>query len=207
MTPIDSKEFSEQKSSAFSSQKELITPRNVTVSPLDYTKPIPARVVPFECDEEKKSDRKKRNKPSKHLRTFKRIVRFVVTHFGMLTLTVFYCLGGAYLYGILEMQNLLQTCEMAKGESEQMIENYSLEIFNYLSYNVTFDPLLPTGNNETLLLDGPDVYNKVVYDYLVQLENEVISNGYYGQDCDTTNRWLFPNALLWTITVVTSIGM
>ena len=203
---MESKECSEKKSSAFSSQRELITPRHITVSPLDYTKPVPARVVPFECDNEKKSSKQKRKKPNRHLRTFKRIVRFLVTHFGMLTLTVFYCLGGAYLYGILEMQNLLQTCEMAHGESEQMIQDYSLEIFNYLSYNVTFDPLLPTGNNDTLL-DGPDVYNNVVYDYLVQLEKDVISNGYYGQDCDATNRWLFPNALLWTITVVTSIGI
>ena len=195
---------------SFSSRADLVVDRNTTSLSID--KPhVPSNLdvstEPIKGEQKLKEEKKKsKKKPdTEAMKRFKKVARFLVQNLGMICLTILYCCGGAYLFGILEGQTFVQTCQSAESNSIQLIQSYTLEIYNYLSYNVTFDPLLPTGNNATLL-DGPDVYNKVIYDYLVQLENEFYSNTYYGQDCQATNKWTFISALLWTITVVTSIG-
>jgi len=49
-----------------------------------------------------------------------------------------------------------------------------------------------------------------IYDYLYNFTNDVYNRRnllrYTGQDCETTSAWNFPSALLFTITVITTIG-
>ena len=127
----------------------------------------------------------------------------------MLIATFLYCIGGAYLYGILEASTELAKCQGNAQDMAALISNYTGNIFNYLTYNVTFNPILLsyTADNSTVFLDGPDIYNQVIYDYLIGLRDDALSNGYGGLDCEVTNSWVFLSALLWTITVVTSIGI
>lgn len=124
----------------------------------------------------------------------------------MAILTTLYCMAGAYLFNILEAQNELAGCQGSKSDSAQMMSDYTNKIFNYLSFNVTWNPLLPTGDNTTEIKDGPEVYNQVIQDLLIELRDEVQDNGYSGEDCETVNSWQFLSGLLWTMTVVSSIG-
>ena len=196
---------------SFSSRPDVVIAKATTSLSIDMPRASSNLNVSTEqpIKEEPKSKevkKKSKKKPdTEAMRRFKKVARFLVQNLGMICLTILYCCGGAYLFGILEGQTFVQTCQSAQSNSIQLIQSYTLEIYNYLSYNVTFDPVLATVANATLL-DGPDVYNQVIYDYLVKLENEFYSNTYYGQDCQATNKWTFISALLWTITVVTSIG-
>lgn len=124
----------------------------------------------------------------------------------MAIVTTLYCLAGAYLFNILEAQNELAGCQGSQSDSAQMISDYTTKIFNYLSFNVTWNPLLPTGDNTTIIKDGPEVYNTVVLDWLTELKDEISDNGYSGEDCEQVNSWQFLSGVLWTMTVVTSIG-
>ena len=126
----------------------------------------------------------------------------------MLIGTIIYCMGGAYLFNILEAQNELAWCEGSKSDSAALINDYTLKIFNYMTFNVTYNPILAayTADNSTEIKDGPEVYNGILHDWLVELRDEVIGNGYGGEDCEVVNSWQFLSGLLWTMTVVTSIG-
>ncbi len=125
----------------------------------------------------------------------------------MAIITTLYCMGGAYLYNILEAQNELAGCQASQSDSAQMLNDYTIKIFNYLSFNVTWNPLLPSEDNTTEIKDGPEVYNRVVNDWLLELKDLIADNGYSGEDCEQVNSWQFLSGLLWTITVVSSIGM
>jgi hypothetical protein len=158
-------------------------------------------------DAEPENKQKKEKKPmSESKKKLLKIVRFIVQNFGMMLLTIIYCCAGAYLFGILEGQYLLELCQSAKGDSLKMIQQYRTLIYNYLSFNVTFDPALVIITNGTEMKDGPEIYNQYVLDTLYQMRDEVLSNGYSGQNCETTNKWLFSSALLWTFTVLSTIG-
>ncbi len=145
--------------------------------------------------------------PTKLQIKFKQFARFFFKKFGMLIGTLLYCMGGAYLYGILEAQNELASCEGSQQDSKTLIEDYRTLIFNYLSFNVTFNPVLePYITENYTLLDGPEIYNVQIQDWLIELRDLILENGYGGEDCDDSNSWQFLSALLWTLTVVTSIG-
>lgn len=169
-------------------------------------KPILAESNKFKKKEPIKKKPKKKDNPS--VVKLKRFARFFVKKFGMLIGTVIYCMGGASLFNILEAQNELAGCEGSQSDSQALIQDYQMKIFNYLNFNVTFNPALVsmTADNDTKYLDGPAVYNKVIHEWLIELRDEVLSNGYGGEDCEVVNSWQFLSGLLWTMTVVTSIG-
>ncbi len=154
-----------------------------------------------------KKNKKKKKPESERRKKIMKLIRFVVTNFGMLLITLVYCVGGAFLFQILEMQNILQNCQSAQGASAILIQDYRLEIYNYLRFNVTWDPVLAQYQNLTIIKDGPEVYNQVILDTLTRLRSDALSNGYAGQDCQATNKWNFPSAFLWCVTVVSTIGI
>lgn len=126
----------------------------------------------------------------------------------MLIVTVIYCIGGALLFNILEGQTELAGCEGSASDMNALITDTKLKIFNYLNFNVTFNPELTkmTETNDTVYLDGIATYNAVIEEMLIEFRDEVLGNGYGGEVCEDVNSWQFLSGLLWTMTVVTSIG-
>jgi hypothetical protein len=112
------------------------------------------------------------------------------------------------MFGILESQAELAVCEGLASDMQQMVTDYKIKIYNYLLFNVTFNPelLKMTATNDTLFKDGIDTYNEVIHDYLVQFRSDILGNKYNGLPCEELNSWQFLSAVLWTVTVVTSIG-
>lgn len=168
--------------------------------------PLPTLAEPKAFSNQPRKEKYKKVEPSK----IKIYFRDFIKKFGMLMGTVAYCVGGAYLFNILEAQSELASCEGAQSDSLQMIEDFQLKIYNYLSFNVTFNPELystqTVGLNINDTEDGPEIYNRVIHDYLIELRDEILGNGYGGEDCEKVNSWQFLSGLLWTMTVVTSIG-
>lgn len=169
--------------------------------------PILAEPKKFINKPDKPKKPKKQQKSAGKIKCIK-FARVFVKKFGMLIGTTIYCIGGSYLFNILEAQNELAGCEGSASDMAGLITDYQMKIFNYLNFNVTFNPALVamTADQNTVFLDGPDKYNLQVHDWLVEFRDEILSNGYGGEDCETVNSWQFLSGLLWTITVVTSIG-
>ena len=143
------------------------------------------------------------NKPK---RNFKPVIRFLVTNIGMIVFVILYMLGGAFLFQLLEQHNEIQTCQEGEGEMSNLITSYRTELFNYIYFNVTLDPWL----NKTTTRVGPDVYNTYLYSKLANLRSDILtirsSYNYQGQDCIVNSLWNFESAILFAVTVVTTIG-
>ncbi len=104
----------------------------------------------------------------------------------------------------------METCEKNKGDSVQLIQDYTIKIYNYLSFNVTFNPYIANLSSSSIL-DGPNIYNQKVTEMLTDMKDQINDMGiYYSNtlkfDCDKTSKWMFISSLLWTITVVTTMG-
>lgn len=91
-----------------------------------------------------------------------------------------------------------------------------LKIYNYLSYDVTFSPIMSAEEmrlgliENTTILDGPDEYNQRVEDLLREFRNTVMDNQFGGNylpdHCESVDHWNFWNAFLFTVTVMSTIG-
>ena len=87
-------------------------------------------------------------------------------------------------------------------------------IYNYLKYNVTFNPIIKriTYGNSTLLLDGAEKYNPQIETWLQMFSNEIIQVKFDGPSspaddyCEKIDKWQFWNAFLFTLSVVSTIG-
>lgn len=88
-------------------------------------------------------------------------------------------------------------------------------LFNYIYFNTTSDPWLPVDNSTVIASlntprDGPWIYNPKItawlQDFAVQVRNYSSTYGYNGQDCENDNLWEFFSALLFTVSIVTTIG-
>ena len=88
-------------------------------------------------------------------------------------------------------------------------------LFNYIYFNTTSDPWLPVDNSTVIASlntprDGPWIYNPKItawlQDFAVQVRNYSSTYGYNGQDCENDNLWEFFSALLFTVSIVTTVG-
>ena len=89
-------------------------------------------------------------------------------------------------------------------------------LFNYIYFNTTPNPWLPV-DNSTLIpslntpRDPPWVYNpkisSMLSDFAVKIRAISDNYKYAGQDCSTGNLWEYFSALLFTVTIVTTIGI
>ncbi len=80
-----------------------------------------------------------------------------------------------------------------------MGENISITNISETMYNYV---VLSNDNTTTMyaqIVGYLDNFTDEVYDRRTELR-------YTGQDCETTSGWNFPSALLFTITVITTIG-
>lgn len=147
-------------------------------------------------------------------KNFKPVIRFLVTNIGMIVFVILYILGGAFLFQLLEQHNEIQNCQEGEGEMSNLIIAYRTQLFNYIHFNVTLDPWLPVSNTSGATavtgLDGPDVHNPKLYGMLQNFRADILltrsSYSYYGQDCIVNSLWNFESAILFAVTVVTTIG-
>ena len=132
-------------------------------------------------------------------------------NFGPTIGILLYVILGAVLFRIVEQNLSLQSCERGSGNSTTMITNYRNKIFNYIYLNTT--AMLPNSSSAALIAtrDTTDTYTKQVMSYLTSMRDEIVliksTYGYYGQtDCAKTNLWSMESAMLFTISIVTTIG-
>jgi hypothetical protein len=143
----------------------------------------------------------------------KTLALFLVTNLGMIVVVILYMVGGAFLFKLLEQHNEVQNCQLAEGEWNNLRISYRTQFFNYIYFNTTNNPGLPTDNftsTTTVVKDGPAIYNPIITQMLKDFRNKIMDlNDNYrfsGQDCVNDSKWQIMSALLFTMTVLSTIG-
>ena len=145
----------------------------------------------------------------------KKFTRFLVTNIGMITVVLIYVFGGAYLFQILEQHDEISRCQTGEGTWTTKLQAMRSKLFNYIYLNTTSNPWLPYDNstglaNTNVNKDGPSVYNKIISEWIKEFRVDIIDliekSKYYGQDCENESMWTYFSALLFTFSVVSTIG-
>ena len=145
----------------------------------------------------------------------KKFSRFLVSNVGMITIVLCYIFGGAYLFQILEQHDEISKCQSGEGEWTTDLQALRSQLFNYIYLNTTNNPWLPYDNSSGLVdtslsKDGPNIYNPILTQWLIDFRVKIIQLNsnykYNGQDCENESMWTYFSALLFTFSVVSTIG-
>lgn len=132
----------------------------------------------------------------------KRISKFLFSHIGLVAMVVIYAVAGAFLFQLLEQHNEAKNCQEGKGQESTNIVNLKSHLLSYIQFNISSSPTDTTKDNET-------VANQKIEDWLTTFRDDVLTvrstYAYSGQDCEKY-KWNFPGALLFAVTVITTIG-
>ncbi|CAF0790763.1 unnamed protein product [Brachionus calyciflorus] len=168
-----------------------------------------------ENDFDSKNEIDKLNNEPKKKNNIKAFIAFFIKNFGIVILVIGYAAGGAFLFKILEQHEEIQNCQKGEGEWNKVRIEYRTRLFNYIYFNTTSNPWLPV-DNATIAAglytakDGPDKYDPLIKNWLVELRNKTLNitseYKYKGQDCEKQSAWTYLSALLFTITILTTLG-
>ncbi|CAF0907222.1 unnamed protein product [Adineta ricciae] len=132
--------------------------------------------------------------PSRRQSFYRTFVQFLCSNLGLVIIVVAYSIGGAFLFILLEQYIELQNCQEANLLENVSVSNISESMFNYVSIST----------------DSNAVMYDQIESYLENFTSDIYERRsdfrYTGQDCETTSGWSFSSALLFAITVITSIG-
>lgn len=137
----------------------------------------------------------------------KYFTKFLLSHIGLCMVVVLYAVAGGFIFQHLEQTNEQQECKL-KMDKYNYMENVTVEelwrasvafVNQYRSDNED-----PEREQEALAEFGR---------YLVQFRDDTLELNYDGGDCDKMGKsggpgyqWSLPGALLFSVTVITTIG-
>ena len=149
---------------------------------------------------------------------FKKIcLDLIFSDIGLTAAIISYIVFGSFLFQYLENDAVIQKCEAGKMKSQTFIKKYAQIIFNHISLNLTNEERLAVINvpiyintsyvNVTLPL--PNDPTPEIDIWLIELrdfvQNVSDSYKYSGMPCDV-NSWIFESSILFTMTLITTIG-
>jgi len=162
----------------------------------------------------------------------KTIMRLTFSNVGLVTIVVIYTCLGALMFRLLEQHEELRLCEAGKGKLMKTVQELKDDIVSYVLYNVT-NIDLNTGEKKPELkknismadafdnyyirtetengiyigkLNESNIIDLMLKDYRNEIHNIDSKFKYRGQDCVEDTRWTFSSALLFSLTVISTIG-
>jgi potassium channel subfamily K protein len=155
-----------------------------------------------EAEANQESETKNSGDESKRADFCKKITKFLFSHVGLVIMVILYAVAGAFLFKLLEEHQDVKNCQEGKGEESTNIVTLKSNLLKYIQFNISMTGTESEKDNETIA-------NQKIEDWLLQYRDNVLtirsSYFYTGQDC-TTTRWNFADALLFAVTVMTTIG-
>ena len=155
-----------------------------------------------EAEANQESETKNSGDESKRADFCKKITKFLFSHVGLVIMVILYAVAGAFLFKLLEEHQDAKNCQEGKGEESTNIVTLKSNLLKYIQFNISMTGTESEKDNETIA-------NQKIEDWLLQYRDNVLtirsSYFYTGQDC-TTTRWNFADALLFAVTVMTTIG-
>ncbi len=134
----------------------------------------------------------------------KKFVKFMFSHIGLCGMVVAYCVAGGFIFEHLEQTNEKQECVKAMDKYKPMANNTVNKLWEVAK---TFcDNKNDIENVENALSEIGKLVDR--------FRNDVLELGYDGKNCTAMGdpgsgvgyQWSFPGALLFSVTVVTTIG-
>ena len=137
--------------------------------------------------------------PGKCTSCCKKTMKFLFSHIGLCGMVIAYSVAGGFMFQHLEQTNEQQECFKAQSKYLPVL---NATMFALWEISTSFD--------------GDGDMELVWREYRTQLEgfrNAVLSLGYDGKNCSAMDeesgpgyQWSFPGALLFSVTVITTIG-
>jgi hypothetical protein len=151
----------------------------------------------------------------------KAFVRFALSHIGLIILVIAFIVGGAFLFQLLEQHAAIQKCQEGEGKSNNLIKSYRTSLFNYIRLNLTeietvlYKELNQSGQNNYDLyiqkrIEFSNSYHKDAHENLMKFRDEILAiektYKYRGQNCINDTSWTIESSLLYTLTLLSTIG-
>ena len=144
---------------------------------------------------------------SKTRRCFKKITKFLFSHIGLVGLVVIYAVAGGFLFELLEEHQERFNCQEAQSEQISRVTKLKQGLVAYIQYNttssVTAANTVPDKDNTTVAFAKIGSMLQEYRDFVITVSTKY---RFYGDNCAVVNKWTYPNALLFAITIITTIG-
>ena len=141
-------------------------------------------------------------RPTKKTNFCKRLMKFMFSHIGLILIILIWAVIGGFLFRLLEEHQEIKMCETGKGQESSNIVTLRSKLLTYIQFNITSNPAEIGKDNET-------VANANIESWLMQFRGDsydnIQKNSYYGQNCQYP-KWNFTQALLFSLTAITTIG-
>ena len=180
------------------------------------TRPIPSAA----CRNYLKFDRVEKEAPKIQLKKEKsgycKLFVFILTNYGILFLTLVYVISGALVFQIIEQPNEIAKCQMGEGANKRLLYDTRVELKNYIYHNTTpnqyvsqIDPFqIPS---LITVKDPPSIYHPKLTQMLKDYRDKILSiysdYNYHGQNCIEDSKWNLLSAILFTMSIVSTLGM
>lgn len=133
----------------------------------------------------------------------KKFIKFLFSHIGLCAMVVAYCVAGGFIFEHLESTNEKEEC-IKKMNTYNPLQNSTRYKMWEVAKSFGGDP-----DDEDNIEQALAEYEKL----LEKFRDDVIAIGYDGRNCTRMGEtdgpgyeWSFPGALLFSVTVVTTIG-
>ncbi|CAF1147059.1 unnamed protein product [Didymodactylos carnosus] len=140
---------------------------------------------------------------SKARSCLKKTAKFLFSHLGLVGLVAVYSVAGGFLFELLEQHQEMKNCQQAQGDQQTYVNQLKQTLVSYIQFNTTSTGTDLTKDNMTT------AYQKIglmLIDFRTNVLNITSTYRYEGDDCSEVNKWTFPGALLFAITIITTIG-
>ncbi|XP_071116101.1 potassium channel subfamily K member 18-like [Haliotis cracherodii] len=131
----------------------------------------------------------------------KKFMKFLFSHVGLCAMVILYCVAGGFIFEHLEKNNEQQICYESRNEYTPM-ENKTIDSVLKIFSDYGF----PNANNRVLM----EVQIRSV---LETFRDNTLAIGYDGRVCSDyglpdgpTYKWSWPGALMFSVTVISTIG-
>lgn len=132
--------------------------------------------------------------------------------------------GGGYLFKILEEHASIQRCQEAESNQTEYVQTLSTLIYTFIELNKTvwndydYSNTLARANWSNTTLDDAvrqriefySDYDALIESKLIQFRDLVLThkrnNWYIGLECATHSYWVYESAVLYSLTILTTIG-
>lgn len=174
-----------------------------------------------------------RKKSSRSIKSFKNIIKILFSNITFVIAVILYSSIGAFVFQILEQHEEIRLCEEGKVKFDIELKHFRENFINYVTYNITdeeyqkavyvsnssmyfFNPKFsyPKSHSLSSNLTEDDEYEEdkflTIDQFLNDFKQIVLDiqkeTHYSGQDCIEDSRWTFYSALLFTISIMSSVG-
>ena len=193
-------------------EKKRILPTRPIPKPARRNYLLPDRV---KIENERKAKQQQAKTSANEKFQFKYLLRFLLQNFGILFVAFGYIVIGAYIFQYIEQPNEIAQCQTGESTWQKLLYDNRVLFYNYIYYNTTSNSFLLLNDpyaipSLTSERDNSTVYQPKLTRMLQDFRDSILSissdYNYSGQDCVSDSQWNIISAILFTMSILSTIG-